>query len=84
MIDVLNNPVFLVFAFLTITGVVASLAHAWQKVKESEVEAQLKNEMIQRGMSADDIKKVIEASPARARWRDKAKVPPDEASALRK
>jgi hypothetical protein len=60
----LTNPVFIVFAFLTVTSVVTSISFAWRKVKQTEIEAQLKTEMIQRGMSADDIKKVIEASPS--------------------
>ena len=75
----LNNPIFLVFAFLTITGIVASLSHAWRKVKQAEIEAQLKSEMIQRGMSAEEIKKVIEASSARAVRRALAEHPEEEA-----
>ena len=56
------NPVFFVFAWLTITTVVSSVAHYWHKVRKAELEASLKQEMIQRGMSADEIKQVIEAS----------------------
>ncbi len=56
------NPVFFVFAWLTITTVVSSVAHYWHKVRKAELEAALKQEMIQRGMSADEIKQVIEAS----------------------
>ena len=56
------NPVFFVFGWLTITTVVSSVAYYWHKVRKAELEASLKQEMIQRGMSADEIKQVIEAS----------------------
>ena len=56
------NPVFFVFAFLTITTVVSSVGYYWHKLRKAELEASLKQEMIQRGMSADEIKQVIEAS----------------------
>ena len=61
------NPVFFVFAFLTITTVVSSVGYYWHKVRKAELEASLKQEMIQRGMSADEIKQVIQASAERSR-----------------
>lgn len=57
-----NNPVFLVFAFLTVTGVVSTIAMYWHKSRRDELEAALKQEMIQRGMSADEIVKVLKGS----------------------
>ncbi|HZU39182.1 MAG TPA: hypothetical protein VFA18_24865, partial [Gemmataceae bacterium] len=36
-------------------------------VRRAELEASLKHEMLQRGMSAEEIKTVIEASPHRKR-----------------
>ena len=59
------NPVFFVFAFLTITTVVSSVGYYWHKVRKAELEASLKQEMIERGMSADEIKQVIQASTER-------------------
>ena len=67
MSELLRNvdPVFFVFAFLTITTVVSSVGYYWHKVRKVELEAALKQEMIQRGMSADEIKQVIQASTER-------------------
>jgi hypothetical protein len=62
VVEVLKSPMFLVFAFLTLTSVVSSVAHYWFKTKREEIEGALKQEMIQRGMSADEIVKVIAAS----------------------
>jgi hypothetical protein len=67
MWELLNNPLFLVFGFLTITGVVGTLSHAWRKVRQTEIEAQLKSDMVQRGMTAEDIQKVMAAGPSRLR-----------------
>jgi hypothetical protein len=79
MLQVLTNPVFIIFASLTITSVVSTLAVQWRKVRQAEMEAALKQEMIQRGMSADDIQKVMEASAHRSRPEP---VPPKEAGDL--
>jgi hypothetical protein len=62
MFELLNNPVFLVFSSLTLVGVVGILAGAWKRVRQLEIEAGLKQDMLQRGLSADDIKKVVEAT----------------------
>lgn len=56
------NPLFFIFGWLTVTTVVSSVAYCWHSVRKAELEASLKQEMIQRGMSADEIKQVIEAS----------------------
>ena len=48
-------------------GIAAILIPAWQSMVESKLEFQLKSEMLDRGMSADDIAKVINthADPSR-------------------
>ena len=43
-------------------GVVGIVAGAWQKNRKIELEIALKQEMLQRGMSAEDIERVIKAS----------------------
>jgi hypothetical protein len=58
----LTNPLFLVFSWLTLTSVVGSVGYYWSKARRDDQEAALKQEMLQRGMSADDIVKVIQAS----------------------
>jgi hypothetical protein len=47
-----------------IFGTVTSYMH---KVRQAELDAQLKHEMLERGMSADEIRTVLEASSAGAR-----------------
>jgi hypothetical protein len=78
MWNLLENPVFIVFAFLTITSVSSTVAYYWHKIHKTEVEAALKQEMIQRGMSADEIERVLRATAS-----GKSSVPPDSPSALK-
>jgi hypothetical protein len=73
----LDNPVFIVFAFLTITSVASTVAYYWHKIHKTEVEAALKQEMIQRGMSADEIERVLRATAS-----GKSPIPPDSRSSL--
>ena len=60
------NPYFgiaCLVALIPICGIVfGTVTHAWQRVRRAEIEAALKHEMIQRGMSADEIRQVLEAS----------------------
>jgi hypothetical protein len=43
-------------------AIVSVLAAYWHKVRVAEMDAALKHKMLEQGMSADDIKKVMEAS----------------------
>lgn len=61
MTELLHSPVF-----LSITGGVlivlgTTLARCWLKVRRATLEAELKMEMIQRGMTADEICQVIQS-----------------------
>ncbi len=49
-----------------IVAVVSSLAKSWRKIHESEHLAALKQGMIERGMSADEIERVLRAAPESA------------------
>ena len=42
-------------------AVVGILSGNWQKVRKAEINAALKQDMLNRGMSADDIRTVMEA-----------------------
>jgi hypothetical protein len=53
-----------IFGGWIIVVVVASIAKNWRKVHESEHLAALKQSMIERGMSADEIERVLRAGPA--------------------
>ena len=79
MLELLHNPIFLVFAFLTLSAVVGTLANSWTKVRRAEIEAALKHDMIERGMSAEDIQKVLEAS-ARGKRQEPCEPHPDTAA----
>jgi hypothetical protein len=62
----LTDPLFLVFSWLTLTSVVGSVGYYWTRARRDDLEAALKQEMLQRGMSADDIVKVIQSSKGKA------------------
>jgi hypothetical protein len=61
MFQLLSNPVFTVFASITLMTVVPIIGHYWYKVRQAEIEASLKHDMLQRGMSAEDIERVLAA-----------------------
>ena len=47
-----------------ITGIIGVIATNWRKVREAEQNAALKQSMVNRGMSADEIERVLKAGPA--------------------
>ncbi len=59
MVELLGNFWFLVFACITITSVVGTVAHAWQKVRRTERDADLKSAMLQRGLSVEEMERVL-------------------------
>jgi hypothetical protein len=67
MIDFLSglNPRDLIILVSVVGGllcaIIAIVAGAWQKVRRAEIIAALKQDMLNRGMSADDIRSVLEA-----------------------
>jgi hypothetical protein len=42
--------------------IVAIISYSWRRMRQMELETGLKNEMIARGMSAEEIERVIRAS----------------------
>ena len=67
MSEVLNSPFVFVIGILVVTVAVPTITYYWQKTRRAEIDAALKQDMLQRGMSADDIRTVLEASSDRAR-----------------
>jgi hypothetical protein len=65
MTEALNSPYLFVLAILIITVAVPTITYYWQKTRRAEIDASLKQDMLQRGMSADDIKTVLESSSDR-------------------
>jgi hypothetical protein len=53
-----------IFGGWIIVAVVARVAKNWRMIHESEHAAALKQSMIERGMSADEIERVLRATPA--------------------
>lgn len=57
-------PCFSVFGLLFLWGMSATLSSQWRRAKASEQDAVLKRDMIERGFSADEIVRVLQASSA--------------------
>ncbi len=61
----LSGILFITFIFggWVITAVVSTIATNWRKARESEHLAVLKQNMIDRGMSAEEIERIVRAGP---------------------
>jgi hypothetical protein len=55
--------IFLTFGALALGAVAAVVAYFWYKLRREEMLAALKRELAERGMAAEEIRVVIEASP---------------------
>jgi hypothetical protein len=67
----LNNPWLIVVSLallIPIVGIVFGTTTSYlARVRQAELEASLKQDMLQRGMSAEEIRMVIEATASRKR-----------------
>ena len=59
-----NSPNFVMPAAIVLILVIPWLAYYWWKIRQAELDASLKQEMLQRGMSAEEIQTVLTASSA--------------------
>lgn len=59
--SVLLHTPLIFWTAIALICIVPSIAHYWWKIRKAEMEAALKQEMIQKGMSAEDIQKVLDA-----------------------
>lgn len=64
MMSVLSNFWFLAAATIIIIAVVALVTEAWRKVRQAEQDAELKREMLQRGLSVEEIERLLGAQSA--------------------
>jgi hypothetical protein len=48
-------------------GVTAIIAGCWEEIRRAEITAALKRDMLHRGMSADEIRTVVDAGSKKAR-----------------
>lgn len=78
MLQLLTNPLFLIFAPATLVPVTAIIAHVWHKAHRESLDASLKHDMLERGMSADDIVKVLEAGGGKKDFRRRFRCGKDE------
>jgi hypothetical protein len=62
MTEVFTNFWFLLFGMITITTVAGAVATAWCRVQQATIDAELKRDMLQRGMSCEEIERVLAAS----------------------
>jgi hypothetical protein len=62
MYDLLSNFNFVFWSAVTLIVIVPTVAYFWASVRQAEVEANLKRDMIARGMSAEEIQRVLECS----------------------
>jgi len=58
-----ENKDLLLFGFITVIPLAAILAPTWLAYRKAAMNAQLKSDMIARGMSAHDIERVLAAGP---------------------
>jgi hypothetical protein len=61
MHEVLNNPFLFVLGILVITVGVPVGGAYWCKYRKNELDAALKHDMLQRGMTAEEINLVLQA-----------------------
>jgi hypothetical protein len=61
MSDLLHSPLFLSLSTGILIVLGTTVARCWLKAKRATLDAELKMEMIQRGMSADEICQVIQS-----------------------
>ena len=59
--EIFTNFHFVFWTAITIMVVAPSLGYSWSSVRRAEIDANLKRDMIARGMSADEIQRVLAA-----------------------
>jgi len=62
-------PIFVLLGTVGVIGLAAIIAPQWRKTQQAKSEARLKEQMIERGFTADDIIKVINAGVSKGRPR---------------
>ncbi len=65
-----------------IYGVVYCIVQSWRRVRITEIEATLKQQMLDRGMTAEDIERIMRASSRRAESASEAVTEDDNRSEL--
>ena len=55
-----------------LVGIIAIIAHQWRSIRQAEVEGALKQDMLNRGMTADEIERIIRVSNQPVNGNEKA------------
>jgi hypothetical protein len=63
MTDLIHNPLFLSLTAGVLVVLITVAPAYWYSARKTALEAELKRDMIARGMSADEICQVIQARP---------------------
>jgi hypothetical protein len=76
MLEIIRENPWLIIPCLAllipILGIVfGTTTKAWSSVRRAEIDAALKQDMLQRGMSADEIRTVLEASSQGRPWKQR-------------
>jgi hypothetical protein len=71
------HPEAVFWTAITLMIVVPAIAHTWWRIRRAEIDASLKRDMLERGMSAQEIQMVL-AAPTRDSVRPGCRSP-DEA-----
>jgi hypothetical protein len=61
MFELLQDGSFVFWGSITLIVLVPSLAHYWWLSRKAELDNALKRDMIQRGMSVEEIERVLKA-----------------------
>lgn len=62
----LSNPMTIFWGAIVIISVVPTLTYYWHKTRKAEMDADLKMRMLEMGMSATDIERVLKAESSDA------------------
>jgi hypothetical protein len=58
----LNHPAAVFWTAIALICIVPAIARYWWRIRQAEIDAALKQDMLQRGMSAEEIQMVLSAS----------------------
>jgi hypothetical protein len=60
--NILSNGAFVFWGAIVLICVVPTIVHYWWKIRQAELDAALKQDMLNRGMSAEEIQMVLRTS----------------------
>ena len=58
---IFTNSSFIFWSAIVLMSVVPTIAHFWWKIRQAEIEATLKRDMLDRGLSVEEIERILAA-----------------------